>query len=484
MTDLASLDATAQAELVRTGQASPVELVEAAFERIERVDPELNAVIHRRFERALEEAAGPLPDGPFTGVPFVLKDLDGSSAGDPYHAGTRFLAERGHVAPADTWLTGRFRAAGLVVVGRTNTPEFGLLPTTEPQHRGATRNPWDPRRSPGGSSGGSAAAVASGLVPMGHAGDGGGSIRIPATACGLVGLKPSRGRHSLGPDAGESWGGLVSRLVVSRTVRDTAAVLEATWGTLAGDPYTAPPPARSYVEEAATVPGRLRIGFRTAAPPSAGIETHPDCVAAVQETARVLESLGHEVVEASPPALDGDSGPGFINCFAVWTAAEIDRVAELVGEPATADGFEAGTWALAELGRTVTGTQYLSGIEGLHAYARRLLSWWAPDGDAPGFDLLLTPTIPEPPLVLGQFGPDPANPLVGLLRAAPVVAFTAPFNISGQPAISLPVHSTAEGLPVGVQLAAGAYREDVLLRVAAQLEQAMPWAMRRPGIHA
>jgi amidase len=299
MTDLASLDATAQAELVRNGEATPVELVEAAIERIERLDPELNAVIHPRFERALDEAAGPLPEGPFTGVPFVLKDLDGNSAGDPYHAGTRFLAERGYLAPTDTWLVGRFRAAGLVIVGRTNTPEFGLHPTTEPQYRGATRNPWDTGRSTGGSSGGSAAAVASGMVPMGHAGDGGGSIRIPASSCGLVGLKPSRGRHSMAPD-GEGWGGLVARLAVSRTVRDTAAILEATWGTVAGDPYTAPAPARSYVDEAATVPRRLRIGFRTAAPPSAGVETHPECVAAVQETARVLASLGHEVIEESP----------------------------------------------------------------------------------------------------------------------------------------------------------------------------------------
>jgi amidase len=322
------------------------------------------------------------------------------------------------------------------------------------------------------------------MVSIGHAGDGGGSIRIPASACGLVGLKPSRGRQSMGPDAGESWGGLVCQLVVSRTVRDTAAALEATWGTLAGDPYTAPPPARSYVEEAQTVPRRLRIGFRTATPPAAGMETHPDCVAAVHETARVLESLGHEVVEAAPAALDHDGGTGFIHCFAVWTAADIERVAALVGEPATADGFEVGTWALGEFGRTVTGTQYLDGLEELHASARQMLSWWAPDGDAPGFDLLLTPTVPEPPLVLGQFRAEADNPLAGLVRSAPVVAFTAPFNISGQPAISLPVASTAEGLPIGVQLAADAYREDILLQVAAQLEQAMPWAMRRPGIHA
>jgi amidase len=484
MTDLASLDATAQAELVRRGEVSAVELVEAAIDRIGEVNPRLNAIIHPRFERALDEAAGDLPDGPFTGVPFVLKDLDGHSAGDPYHAGTRLLADHWYVAPDDSWLVARFRRAGLVLVGRTNTPEFGLLPTTEPQHRGPTRNPWDTRRSTGGSSGGSAAAVASGMVPLGHAGDGGGSIRIPAAHCGLVGLKPSRGRHSLGPHAGESWGGLVARLVVSRTVRDTAAMLEATWGTLAGDPYTAPPPTRSYVEEARTVPGRLRIGFRTATPPAAGVETHAAGVAAVHETARALEALGHVVVEAAPAALDHDVGMAFVNCFAVWTAAEIDRAAALIGQPATPDGFEATTWAVGEMGRAVRGTDYLAGLEALHAHARRLLGWWAPGQDGPGYDLLLTPTVAEPPPVLGQFDARDGNPLAGLVRAAPVIAFTVPFNITGQPAVSLPVHATAEGLPVGVQLVADAYREDVLLQVAAQLEQAMPWSMRSPSVHA
>ncbi len=481
MDDLASLDATAQAELVRSGQASPVELVDAAVDRIERLNPELNAVLHERFDQARAEAAGDLPDGPFRGVPFLLKDLDGTSAGDPYHAGTRFLRDHGYVAGHDTWLTARFRAAGLVVLGRTNTPELGLVPSTEPEAAGPTRNPWDTSRSAGGSSGGSAAAVAAGLVPLAHAGDGGGSIRIPASACGLVGLKPTRGRSSMGPDVGEAWGGLVTRLVVSRSVRDTATALDAVAGSAPGDPYFAPPPARPYVDELGTDPGRLRIGTTTVA---SGVDTAPECVAAVEATAALLESLGHEVEASAPKALAEDTTAPFITCFGVWTAADLAHLGDLVGEPVTADGVEPGTWAVAEMGRTVSGADYVRALEALHAIGRRFATWWADaDEGGDGFDLLLTPTIPELPPVLGQFGATADNPLQGLFRSAAIVPFTAPFNITGQPAISLPLH-TAEGLPVGVQLVAATGREDQLIAVASQLEAARPWAERRPPVHA
>ncbi len=482
MDDLASLDATAQAELVRSGRASPVELVDAAVARIERINPELNAVIHERFDRARAEAAGALPDGPFRGVPFLLKDLDGTSAGDPYHAGTRFLRDHHYVAEHDTWLTARFRAAGLVVLGRTNTPELGLIPSTEPEVTGPTRNPWDPGRSAGGSSGGSAAAVAAGLVPFAHAGDGGGSIRIPASACGLVGLKPSRGRSSMGPEVGEAWGGLVARLVVSRSVRDTAAALDAVAGTAPGDPYAAPPPARPYVAELGADPGRLRIGTATT---TAGVDTHPDCVTAVEAAAALLSSLGHDVESSAPEALGEDTTGPFITCFGAWTAADLVHLGEMVGEPVTADGVEPGTWAVAEMGRTVSGVDYLRALDTLHGLSRRFARWWAdPAEGGEGFDLLLTPTIPEPPLVLGQFVATPDNPLQGLFRSAAVVPFTAPFNITGQPAISLPLHWTGDGLPVGVQLVASTGREDQLIAVAAQLEAAAPWADRRPLVHA
>jgi len=477
--DLAFLDATAQAELVRSGQVSPLELVDAAIERIERLNPRLNAVIHERFDQARAEAQGDLPDGPFRGVPFVLKDLDGYSAGDPYYGGTKFLRDHDWRPAHDSYLTERFRAAGLVCVGRTNSPELGLVPTTEPETYGPTRNPWDTGRSTGGSSGGSAAAVASGMVPLGHAGDGGGSIRIPASECGLVGLKPSRGRHSLGPEAGESWGGLVARLAVTRSVRDTAALLDAVQGAMPGDPYTAPPPRRPYVDELGADPGSLRIGLRVDAPAAVG-DPHPDAVAAVESAAALLESLGHRVEVGSPAALDDPEFVAyFINAYNSWVARDLERLGQAVGTPVTEADVEAGTWALAEAGRQVSATDYLAAVEYMHDFTRRVAGWW--DG---GFDLLLTPTIPEPPPVLGEFSGTPDNPLVGLFRSAEIVPFTAPFNTTGQPAVSLPLHWNADGLPIGVQLVSAYGREDLLVAVSAQLEAAAPWADRRPPVHA
>ena len=482
--DLAMLDATAQAALIRLGELSPVEAVDAAIERIERLNPELNAVIHERFTQARIEAAGPLPDGPFRGVPMVLKDLDGVSAGDPFHAGMQHLKDAGYLADHDSWLTTRFRQMGAVFVGRTNTPEFGLLPSTEPAAYGPTHNPWDPTRSPAGSSGGSAAAVASGMVALGHAGDGGGSIRLPASVCGLVGLKPTRGRCSIGPEAGEAWAGLVSRLVVTRSVRDTAGVLDAVWGSAPGDPYTAPPPLRPYLDELTASPRALRIGWTNGSPdPTA--PTHDDVAAVVRTAAEALAGLGHRVDEAAPASwADPDAGVAFtthfLNAMGVWVAAEADHVGVLTGTAVTEAGVEPHTWAMAEFGRSVSGTTYFAAIEAIHAYGRTMAGFWADDD----YDLLVTPTIPEAPWTLGQFGPEEGNPLAGMFRAAAIVPFTAPFNATGQPAISLPLGETPSGLPVGVQLVAAAGREDLLLAVAAQLEEALPWADRRPGIHA
>jgi amidase len=475
MDELTALDATAQADLVRSGEVSPTELVQAAVDRAEAVGADLNAIIHPRFADAVAEAGGDLPDGPFRGVPFVLKDLDGAAAGLPLHMGTRVLRDAGYVAPADDELTRRFTAAGLVVIGKTNTPELGLIPSTEPEVYGPTHNPWDLSRTAGGSSGGSAAAVAAGIVPMGHAGDGGGSIRIPASACGLVGLKPSRGRVPVGPDVGEAWAGLVSRLAVTRTVRDTAGILDAVAGPDVGAPYWAPPPARPYRDEVGADPGRLRIGWLTQAPD--GSATDPEVAAATERTARLLADLGHEVEEAAPAALADEAMIGhFLTCFGVWTAAELDEIGALVGAPVTPDGVEAGTWAVAEMGRSVTGAQYLAAREGLHGVARAIVRWWGEDG----WDLLLTPTIPEVPPTLGQFRPEPDNPLAGILRSSSIVAFAAVVNITGQPAISLPLATSEGGVPIGVQLVGAPAREDILLRVAAQLEAAAPWADRRP----
>ncbi len=481
--ELADLDATAQAALVRSGEVSAAELVDTAIARAEAVDPALNAIIHRRFDEARREAvdldAGGDDLRPFAGVPFLLKDLDGTAAGQPLHAGTRFLRDHGYVAPADSELTARFRdRGGLVCLGRTNTPELGLVTTTEPESYGPTRNPWNTDHSTGGSSGGSAAAVAAGIVPMAHAGDGGGSIRIPASECGLVGLKPSRGRITVGPELGEAWSGLVARLAVTRTVRDTAALLDAVHGPGVGDPYWAPPPASPYLDEVANEPGSLRIGW--VAEPLGGTATcDPQVAAATRATADALESLGHRVEQAHPEALgDPASTQHFMVAYGAWVARELDRLGEMVGEPVTADDVEAGTWLLAESGRAVTAPQLLAAVDGLHAGSRRMVAWWR------HFDLLLTPTIPELPPRIGEFAATEENPFVGLLRSTTMVSFTAPFNVSGQPAISLPLHQSAEGLPIGMQFVAAPAREDVLIRLAAQLESALPWAARRPSVWA
>ena len=480
MTDFAALDATDQAALVRSGEVSATELVQSAIDRAERVNGELNAIIHPRYERALEDAARPL-SGPFAGVPFVLKDLDGTAAGEPLHAGTRFLKDHGYIAPADSELTTRFREAGLVVIGRTNTPELGLVTTTEPLSYGPTRNPWDTARSTGGSSGGSAAAAAAGIVPMAHAGDGGGSIRIPAGECGLVGLKPSRGRITAGPEVGEAWAGLVSRLAVTHTVRDTAALLDAVAGPGVGDPYWAPLQARPYADEVGAEVGSLRIGW-VASIPDGSFVTDPQVLAATEATVTLLESLGHRVSEAYPaPLAEAGHIDHFLVTYSAWVARELDHLSELVGAPLTEDGFEPGTWAIAEGGRAITASQYLKALDGLHAMTRATVAWWEVDG----FDLLLTPTIPELPPLLGEFSATPENPLAGVFRATPMVSFTAPFNITGQPAISLPLHQSAEGLPIGMQFVGAPTREDVLIRLAAQLEQAQPWASRaRPAVWA
>ena len=475
--DLALLDATAQADLVRRGAASPRELVDAAIARIERVNPRLNAVIVERFDRARAEAASPtLPDGPFRGVPLLVKDLMLRTAGDPHHCGMGFLKRLGWVEREDTWLAARLRAAGFVFLGKTNTPELGPVPTTEPLAYGPTRNPWDTTRSPGGSSGGSAAAVASGMVPVAHANDGGGSIRIPASACGLVGLKPSRGRTSLGPALGESWAGLAIEHCVARSVRDTAAVLDAVAGWLPGDPYAAPGPARPYRDEIGADPGRLRIGLMTTGVAS----VDPECAAGAEAAGRLLASLGHAVEVAHPEALhDPETMRAAVAVVTSWTARDLDYWSERTGRPIGADDVEPLSWALAEMGRRVSAVEYVRAVEALQRATRRLAAWWAS-----GWDLLLTPTLPELPPPLGQFAARPGEPLRGFARGGAFVAFTMPWNISGQPAISLPLHWSAGGLPVGVQLVAAYGREDVLFRVAAQLEAARPWHARRPAVHA
>jgi amidase len=475
--ELARLDATAQAALVRRREVKPIELVDAAIARIERLNPALNAVLFERFDEARREADAPeLPHGPFHGVPMLLKDLGAASAGDPYCGGMRALRDAKHVETQDAYLTAKLRAAGFVLLGRTNTPELGLLPTTEPEAFGATRNPWDTMRSPGGSSGGSAAAVASGMVAVAHSSDGGGSIRIPASHCGLVGLKPSRGRNSFGPGAGERWGGLSTEGVVSWSVRDTAALLDVTSGTMPGDPYAAPTPARPYASEVGADPGRLRIGVMLRAPRSQPL--HPSCREAAERAARALEALGHAVEERHPDALDSNTIREFVTLISVGCKRALQSWGERLGRTLGEADVEPLTWAVVTGLGSVAAAEYVGAVDRLHLYGREVARFWES-----GFDLLLTPTAAEPPPPLGEFAPKDGNPLHGFVRAAPFSTFTAHFNATGQPAISLPLHADASGLPVGVQLVAAYGREDLLIRVASQLEAAHPWRERRPAIH-
>ncbi len=482
--DFSTLDATAQAELVRSGQVTALELVDAAINRVEKLNPQLNAVIHTRFEEARRAASGALPDGPFTGVPTLFKDLGCAVQGEPYHEGMQFLKDASYVSPHTDNLAKRYFAAGFVPIGRTNTPELGLVPTAEPVAYGVTHNPWKHGHTSGGSSGGSAAAVASGMVAVAHANDGGGSIRIPASCCGLVGLKPTRGRTSTGPDLNDISQFLITELCVSRTVRDTAGVLDAVNGPFPGDATQAPAPARPYRDEVGADPGRLKIGLQTTNP-IGDTPVHADCVAAAESAAALLESLGHSVEVATPKGFDSDE---LIMQFgAVWAADcsyLLDDWGKKVGRDVTADDVEILTWALAEMGKSVTAAQLVGAVTDAMKANRTAAAWWdhGPDGD--GFDLLLTPTLGEAPVPHGTFDSTPEEPLSGFFRSAGFVPFTAQFNVSGQPAINLPLHWNDDGFPIGIQLVAAFGREDLLLRVAAQLEAAQPWVDRRPPVFA
>ncbi|MEB2286069.1 MAG: hypothetical protein B6D46_03760 [Polyangiaceae bacterium UTPRO1] len=475
-TEIGDRDATGQAEAVRRREVSPRELVDEAIRRIERLNPRLNAVIHEHFERARREADGPLPDGPFRGVPFLLKDLaSGTRAGDPIHWGTRFLKDAGYRAPVTSYLVDKFLRAGLVIVGRTNVPELGAWTTTEPEAYGPTRNPWHLEHSSGGSSGGAAAAVAARMVAAAHASDGGGSIRIPASECGLVGLKPSRGRVSMGPTIGEMWAGLAFELAVTRSIRDTAGLLDAVAGPMPGDPYVAERPLRPYVEEVGAPTGVLRIGLMAT---SATAPVHADCTAAVERTGRLLADLGHHVEIAHPQALEDPTvSDAAIRVIATSQAQEIDHFESVLGRSLGPEDMDCDNWAITQMGRQVTGSQYLAAVAALHEWNRRMAAFWAD-----GFDLLVTPTIPTPPPLLGEQTPDPAAPLSAWAKAGAMVAFTVPFNVTGQPAMSLPMHWNAAGLPIGVQLVAAFGREDVLIRVGAQLESEARWTERRPPL--
>jgi amidase len=468
------LDATAQSELVASGKVSPLEMVNAAIERVERYDSKLNALTYRWFEDARQLAASnDLPDGPFRGVPYLLKDLYAAEAGKPLSNGSKAYKAANYVSTEDTTLVSRYKAAGMISIGRSNSPEFGSVPVTEPEAWGPTRNPWDLTRTSGGSSGGSASAVAAGIVPIAHASDGGGSIRIPAACCGLVGLKVSQGRISMGPYRDES--NLGVEHCVSRTVRDSARLLDATHGPGIGDVIIAPTPRRPFIEEVGADPGRLRIGMLDFNP--RGGDVHADCVEGVHKTAKLLESLGHHVEPGFPDIFsDNEIGRAFSMLWSTNMGTAIRRFSDALGREMTPDDIEAMNWAQAEFAKGVSGVDFSLAQASSILFRRAIQSWWTQ-----GWDLLLTPTLAAPPLPIGSMPNNPARPMTPLMTAGAWVSFTSQFNISGQPAISLPLHRNADGLPIGMQLVAAYGREDVLIRVASQLEQAAPWAHLTPN---
>lgn len=490
------LDGVGQAEAIRRGEVSPRELVDAAIERIERHNPALGAVIHPTFERARKEAdAGPV-DGPFAGVPFLLKDAGGEQAGEFSMIGMAALKRIGARATEDSAIAIFARKGGLISLGRTNTPELALLPTTEPEAFGPSRNPWNLEHSSGGSSGGAGAAVAAGLVPVAHASDGGGSIRGPAAQCGLVGLKPTRGRTSLGPARGEHWSGLSTHLVLTRTVRDTATALDVLSQPFPGDPYHALAHPGRFAETLERSPGRLRIGYIPE--PPRGMEIHADIRRALDAMAKTLEALGHDI-EITQPALLEDLEPTliYVRIVAANTARALVRVGAQIGRPLGPEDVEPLTWALAERGREIPVVQHLADIEQIHRLGRDMARFQSEHG----FDLLLTATQPRPPARIGEITSTPEEPLRAFVRAGPYGACTLPFNLTGQPAISIPAGFTSgaveaagavdaagsradvpAGLPIGAQLVAPMGREDWLLQVARQVERERRWARQRPPI--
>jgi amidase len=485
-------DATGLAELVRSGDVAPSELLDLALARIAALNPRLNAVVRLMEDDARRDAARP-PRGLFAGVPFLAKDLLSTYAGHPTSGASRFLA--GYVFGHDSELVRRVRATGVTVVGKTNLPEWGITPYTESELWGPCRNPWNPQHTPGGSSGGSAAAVASGMVPMAGGGDGGGSIRIPASCCGLFGLKPTRARTPTGPDLGLIWRGAVVEHVLTRSVRDSAAMLDATHGPDVGAPVEIPVPGRPFRAEVGADPGALRIAWTTK--PMMGSSVHPDCVAAVHDAVALLTSLGHRVEEASPDIDGAEFTRSFLVMVASELAADLAQAARVVGRTPRRADFEPATWALALLGRGLSAERYASALRTMESAGRTLGAFFA------DFDVLLTPTLAAPPprigelaptstemsllRVLGMFGSGRLIERLGLLDQLAGEAFewlpwTPVFNATGQPATSVPLHWNAAGLPIGTHFVGRFGDEATLLRLAAQLEEARPWFGRRPDL--
>ncbi|WP_017325297.1 amidase [Synechococcus sp. PCC 7336] len=488
-------DGLGLAELVKTKQVESLELIEAAISRIESVNPHLNAVVYKMYDRARSLAGGSLPEGSFQGVPFLVKDLTIAIAGIPTSHGNRLL--RNVPADRNSEIVNRFQSTGVVFLGKTNTPEFGLTPYTESETLGIARNPWNLACTTGGSSGGSAAAVAAGMVPMASASDAGGSIRIPASCCGVFGLKPTRGRTPNGPDVGEIWRGFGAIGLVTRSVRDSAAMLDAISGADVGAPYVAPAQARSFLAEVTTLPKQLRIAFTSQ--PLLGRTVHPDCIQGLNRTVSLLQALGHELIEAAPQLEREAFATSFITIVAAEMRARIEKTAHLARRKVSSRDFEAGTYSAGLLGKSLSASDYVRAANYLQVAARKIAQFFEQ------YDVLLTPTLAQPPVLHGSLKPPRVQQLVAeaigalnagwllkLLDATGQIAqrsfdftpYTSPFNVTGQPAMSVPLHWSDRGLPIGMQFVGRFGDEATLFQLAGQLESAQPWQSRLPPIVA
>lgn len=485
-------DGLGLAELIKKGEVSAADCLDAALARADEHNGKLNAIVRDLREPARQLLAAGLPDGPFAGVPFLLKDLSNALAGVVRTSGSRFFKD---FAPDfDSELVARYKRAGLVIFGKTNTPEFGSMPITDPELLGSARNPWNTERTPGGSSGGSGAAVAARIVPMANGGDGGGSIRIPSSCCGLVGLKPSRGRVPVGPEVGEGWFGMATEHVLTRSVRDSAAMLDATAGPAFGAPYLDPEnPPGGFLGALANPPEKLRIAYTTA--PWLGQGLDPECITGVQATAQRLRDLGHEVEEADP----GIDREDFIYAMGTMIAGDISsmitRAGRTLGRKPRRQDFEAHNWALYKLGRAFTAADLALALEYMHGVGRRQAAFMR------NYDVLLTSSLGMPPVPCGSLRATGLDALalkainhlpLGKLATrrdlliqnyTPIfnwIPTTPVANATGQPSISLPLHTSASGLPVGMMFTGRLGEDAQLLQLAAQLEAAHPWAERRP----
>jgi amidase len=465
-------DLVGLAEMVRRREASPGELLDEAIARAEALNPRLNFLTQRHYDYARQAIARGLPDGPFSGVPWLLKDLNTFLAGEVTGQGSRYYA--GNRPTVTSELVRRYERAGLVIFGKTASPEFGLTPTTESKANGRTRNPWNPERTAGGSSGGAASAVAAGVLPAAHATDGGGSIRIPASCCGLFGLKPSRGRMPMGPARTEGWGGMSTPHVVSWSVRDSAALLDATHGLEPGSRYGAPTPERPFLQDVGRPPGNLRIALNVVSP--SGSPVDPECAEAARQAARLCESLGHQVTEAAPKLDAAAIGRASSVIVRASVASDLRAREAATGVKPSPDVLEAMTWSMLEQGEKLTAMEFVRANEALQQAAVQVALFMA------DYDVILSPTLGQPPIPLGVLDPSPADFKAWYEAVQRFSPFTALQNQTGQPSMSVPLAMSKAGLPIGVMFSGRYGDEGLLFRLAGQLEQAAPWKGRRPRL--